>query len=202
MTLYEFLKTHNKIENYKQGIDFGNSLYKLHESKANADIDWYEIFNTRANYLFYMHGVSDEIGDDDYILIDYINSNKHLSKNIETHPLLGKTSIKDISIDEDIQFNVKKNKFGDRVYDFINLNQAALISPDFSNGVMESYFKGAKIPVKFFRLLSLYQAYIILDNLVARRNNKDTYISYEEIKGLLAIYDNFNQYIPSWIKEA
>lgn len=56
------------------------------------------------------------------------------------------------------------------------------------------------MPIKFFRLLSLYQAYIILTNIVNSRNNK-TDLDDEETNGLLNMYDNFNQFIPKWIEE-
>lgn len=201
MTLSEFLKTHKANDNYKLGIQFGEYLHNYHNKQVCSNADWYEMFNTKANYLFYIHGVSEFIGDDDYILIDYINDNKHLTKNLKACSILGKINFENIKIGDEIEFNINSEERGDKTFDFVNINQAALISKDFANGVFEEYFKNEKVPVKFFRLLSLYQAYIILTNIVDNRNNKKTDLNDEEIKGLLNMYDNFNQFIPTWIEE-
>ncbi|WP_297281160.1 kanamycin kinase [uncultured Anaerococcus sp.] len=199
MTLYEFLKTHNNRENHNLGMEFGKFLYNIHNEEPDSKIDCYENFNTKANYLFYMHGVSEYIGDDDYILIDYINHNKHLTKNLETSPIIGKVNIKNLDISVDNQFLIKSNEIGDSSFDFVNINEAALVSSDFANGVIDSYFCNRKIPIKFYRLLSLYQAYLILDSMVTFRNGKQADISNDEIKELLEMYDHFNQYVPTWI---
>ena len=147
-----------------------------------------------------MHGVSDFIGDDDYILIDYINDNKHLTKNLKACSILGKVNFQNIEISDDLEINITSQQWGDKIFDFVNVNQAALVSKEFAKGVFEEYFKNEKVPIKFFRLLSLYQAYIILTNIVNSRNNK-TDLDDEETNGLLNMYDNFNQFIPKWIEE-
>lgn len=200
MTLNEFLKTHKTDDNYKLGIQFGEYLHNYHNKQPSSNKDWYEIFNTKANYLFYMHGVSDFIGDDDYILIDYINDNKHLTKNLKVCSILGKVNFQNIEISDDLEINITSQQWGDKTFDFVNVNQAALVSKEFAKGVFEEYFKNERVPIKFFRLLSLYQAYIILTNIVNSRNNK-TDLDDEETNGLLNMYDNFNQFIPKWIEE-
>ena len=200
MTLNEFLKTHKTDDNYKLGIQFGEYLHNYHNKQPCSNKDWYEIFNTKANYLFYMHGVSDFIGDDDYILIDYINDNKHLTKNLKACSILGKVNFQNIEISDDLEINITSQQWGDKTFDFVNVNQAALVRKEFAKGVFEEYFKNEKVPIKFFRLLSLYQAYIILTNIVNSRNNK-TDLDDEETNGLLNMYDNFNQFIPKWIEE-
>ena len=201
MTLYEFLRTHSNSDNYDLGIEFGKILYNIHNGEPDSKIDCYDNFNTKANYLFYMHGVSEYIGDDDYILIDYINHNKHLTKNLETSPIIGKINIKNINISVDNQIMISSNALGDSSFDFVNINEAAILSSDFANGVIDSYFSDRRIPLKFYRLLSLYQAYLILDNMVTIRNGKKANITNDDMNELLAMYDNFNQYMPTWKKE-
>lgn len=88
---------------------------------------------------------------------------------------------------------------GDPIFDFTNINRIAIKNPDFSRGVINSYFDGKKVPIKFFRLLALYQAYLILENMVNARSSKPCLFSKEEEKLLLLMYDNYNQEIPQWI---
>lgn len=202
--LDEYLKSHKPEENYKLGKEFSNILKKIHSLSPDQYTDWADIFTTRTNYLFYMHGVNDNIGDDDYILIDYINANKHLTKNIRQRYIINKINYESILVDEQGEIIISDldfKKVGDRVYDFSRLNKFYLHSPDFIKGLYDGYFDKEKASGKFFRLLALYQAYSILKSMVDLREGKKARYSEEDIKQLLNIYDNFNTDVPNWIKE-
>lgn len=202
--LDEYLKNHSSKENYDLGLSFGSILRKLHDIRPDQEVDWYEIFNTRANYQFYMHGVNEYIGDDDYILIDYINGNKHLTKNIRQSYIFNKIDYENILVDQDKKIIISGLDFkriGDGVYDFARINKFSLKSKDFLKGTYDGYFNYKKAPGKFFRLLALYSAYSILKDLVEHRDGNKLDSNKEEIEQLLNIFDNFNTDMPNWIKE-
>ena len=202
--LDQILESANTIKRKDLGKAFGHILYKLHNLTPDIAINWNDVFTTKSNYLFYMHGVS-EIGDKDYILIDYIKDNIHLTKNIPATYLYQKLDTKNIFINDNNKFYLFGLEFksqGDKVFDFVWINKIAVDYPEFARGVYRSYFKDHEPTIKFYRLLSLYQAYVILDNIVAMRNEKPAYLSKREIDGMLGMYDNYNLYRPNWIKES
>ena len=201
---YNFKKLAKSKDDYKIGLSLGKKLRNLHKIKPHIKKDWNEAFTTKSNYLFYMHGVSD-IGDDDYILIDYIRDNIHLTKNLVSTYMYPGLDVNNILINENediLLTGLDFSNIGDGVFDFVWVNKIAIDNKNLAKGIFDGYFSEEKASIKFFRLLSLYQAYVILDNIVALRNDKETYLSEEEIKSLQKMYDNYNQYIPSWIKES
>lgn len=205
ISLGEYLKKSNEMDQYDMGSKFGKFLKEFHSLPTSVDIDWYKLCKTRANYLFYMHGLSDNIGDNDYILVDYISHNRHLTKSIKPSFLLDELSLDEIIVDDNLNINILASEFkkvGDPIYDFTNINKIAIKNPKFAKGVINSYFEGKKAPIKFFRLLALYQAYLILENMVNARSSKPCLFSKEEEKLLLLMYDNYNQEIPQWIWES
>lgn len=201
----KYLSNHSKEENYKLGLEFGKYLKNIHQNKAKDGINSYELFNTKANYLFYRHGLSDEIGDNDYILVDFINQNKHLTKNIESKRIIGQINFQNILLDDDNNFLIKDKEnfhYGDPAFDFININKISKVSKEFSKACYKSYFLDKKAPIKFFRLLSMYQAYIILEDIVNKRDKSNRYLTDDEFEYLLNTYDYFNNTIPIWIIES
>ena len=201
ISLREFLNISDEKTIYKKAVDFGKILRNLHDLDLEKDVNWYKFFKTKSNYLFYMHGIN-EVGDDDYILTDYISGHKHLTKNIEPSYLYRNLDLDNIFITDDGDFHLEGlgfNVVGDRVFDFTQINSLALVDKDFSSGVIDGYFQGKKPPIKFYRLLALYQSYQILDALVKNRGAGQGKLSEDEIAGLLDMYDNFNVDIPDWI---
>lgn len=202
--LSDYLLSHDKKNNYCLGIKFGEILYNLHKLDNTKNLDWYQIFTTKANYLFYMHGMLETIADDDYILIDYINDYRHLTKNNETNYIFNTFSPDEIFVSNDKEIfptNLHFKVFGDPSFDFTSINTAAIYSVDFARGVYDKYFTGKKAPLRFLRLVSLYQAYEILYNKVALRSSKKAQLSVDSIEKLLKMYDNFNQDYPDWLME-
>lgn len=203
MSLGEYLEKANEDDQYDMGSKFGKFLKEFHSVPANVAIDWYKLSKTKANYLFYMHGLSDNIGDNDYILVDYISHNRHLTKSVKTSYLLSGISLDEIIIADN--FNILALDFkevGDPIFDFTKINRIAIKNPGFARGVLNAYFDGKRAPIKFFRLLALYQAYLILENMVNARSARPCLFSKEEEKLLLLMYDNYNQEIPQWIWES
>lgn len=203
ISLREYLDKSNEPDQYDMGYKFGKFLKEFHSIPTSVDIDWYKLCKTKSNYLFYMHGLCDIIGDNDYILVDYISNNQHLTKSVNTSYLISGISLDDIIIDDKLNILALDFKdVGDPIFDFTSINRIAIKNPEFSRGVINAYFDGKKAPIKFFRLLALYQAYLILENMVNARSSKPCLFSKEEEKLLLLMYDNYNQEIPQWIWES
>ena len=183
------------------GKEFGKALRKLHNIKASERVDWQKKFLVKSNQLFYRHGLS-EIGDDDYILIDYINANRHLTENTAINLLYKNISDKNIRIYEDKFLDlraIKELEYGDGTLDFVEINRIAIKYPLFARGALSSYHDGSNPSRKFYRLLSLYQATGILESLIDMREKLPSRLNKEEIDSLLKMYDNFNRISPDWV---
>ena len=203
ISLGEFLRDNSNSECRKVGIAFGKVLKDFHQIKPTEAVDWEKKFLTKSNYLFYIHGLSEDIGENDYILIDYIEANIHLTKNTPINLMHGKINEKNIRIYDNDKLDLRGIKdivYGDGVFDFVDINRLALYSEEFARGVLEGYFEGNKPSRKFFRLLSLYQAYTILYNKVDSNSKKDHSLDEKEIKQILEMYDDFNELLPEWAR--
>lgn len=203
ISLGEFLDKSDSETSFKIGEKFGEILKDVHESKPIEPMDWEKEFLTKSNYLFYIHGLSEAIGESDYILIDYIDANIHLTKNTPINLIYGKISEKNIRVYDDSKLDLRALKdisFGDGVFDFVDVNKLAIKYPEFSKGVLKGYFGGGKPTRKFFRLLSIYQAYILLYNKVDKNIEKEHHLEDDEINAIMQMYDSFNQLVPTWAK--
>lgn len=200
IALKDFLEKASIDEEEKIGKEFGLALKKLHGIKPTDKVDWHRAFLLKTNQIFYKHGLS-EIGDDDYILVDFINSNRHLTENTAVNLLYKDISDKNIRIYKEKYLDlrgIKKLEYGDGIIDFVEINRIAITHPTFSKAALNSYHDGNKPARKFFRLLSLYQATTILDSIIDQRNKTTSYLSKDEVKSLLEMYDNFNDVRPKW----
>lgn len=200
IALKEFLEKASLEEEEKIGIEFGLALKKLHGIKPTNKIDWQKDFLLKSNQIFYRHGLS-EIGDEDYILVDFINSNRHLTENTAVNLLYKDISDKNIRIFKENYLDlrgIKKLEYGDGIIDFVEINRIAITHPIFAKSALSSYHGGNKPARKFYRLLSLYQATTILDSIIDQRNKTESYLSKDEVRSLLKMYDNFNEVIPKW----
>lgn len=201
ISLNQFLEKASEDDQIRIGEEFGRALKKLHNIKSSERVNWQKNFLVRSNQLFYRHGLS-EIADDDYILIDYINANKHLTENTAINLLYKNISDKNIRIYEDKFLDlraIKELEYGDGTIDFVEINRIAINYPLFSKGVLSAYHDGNNPSRKFYRLLSLYQATAILESLINMREKLSSELSKEEIESLLIMYDNFNRITPNWV---
>ncbi|WP_308749287.1 kanamycin kinase [uncultured Anaerococcus sp.] len=200
ISLKDFLDKASLDEEEKIGKEFGIALRKLHGIKPTDKIDWHKAFLLKSNQIFYRHGLS-EIGDDDYMLVDFINSNRHLTENTAINLLYKDISDKNIRIFKEKYLDlrgIKKLEYGDGIVDFVEINRIAITHPNFAKAALYSYHEGNKPARKFYRLLSLYQATTILDSIIDQRNKSPSYLSKDELESLLDMYDNFNELIPKW----
>lgn len=206
ISLGEFLKRSDNVTNYKIGQKFGTILKKIHSIPIkNVKPDyWYNYFKTKVNFLLYKHGLQEINEDRDYILIDYLNENIYLTKNTSNNLLYTNLNEKNIRIYDNDKIDIRGLKdleYGDGISDFVKINKIAIENPDFANGVIHSYNEGRTIPRKFYRLLSFYQVYTILDSLVNIRAGEDSILSIEEIEEIFNMYEEFSNVKPKWSKD-
>ena len=157
IALKDYLEKASDQDQEKVGTEFGLALRKLHGIKAQDPVDWQKEFLIVSNKIFYMHGLN-EIGDDDYILIDYINANKHLTENTAINLLYKNISDKNIRIYNENSLDlrgIKKLEYGDGIIDFVEINRIAITYPLFAKAALKAYHNGEKPARKFYRLLSL-----------------------------------------------
>ncbi|MDO4594861.1 MAG: kanamycin kinase [Tissierellia bacterium] len=201
ISLEDYLKNNSKEDNYKLGLEFGEILKNFHNIKiTDVKSNWYKSFDTKLNYVLYQLGLSEKKGDKDYIIQDFINNNRHLTRNTAVNLIHSNLNLKNIRIAKngiDLR-GLKKINTGDGTIDFLVLNEASLYSKEFSNAVMKSYFSGNIPTRKFFKLLSLYQAYYLLCNMVDIRNNRENELKREKIDKIFEMYDDFSDIIPNW----
>lgn len=203
-SLRDFLDTNTPEDNYELGKKLGSILKKLHQLPVSSSISWHEEFDTKINYLFYVHYVNDCLKDSDYILVDFINANKHLTKNTPINNIYSNISDKNIRVYDDAQIDlraIKENEVGDGIYDFVEINRIAIDNPEFARASLDGYFGKENPPLKFFRLLALYEAFTVFESLVNIRQGKDSKLSAKEIEKIMEMYDDFNQYKPKWLED-
>ncbi|MDO5047424.1 MAG: kanamycin kinase [Anaerococcus sp.] len=201
-SLKDFLSKASEEDEFRIGFNFGQILKKFHQTSTDILVDWEKDFTTKANYLFYMHGISDKKTEKDYIYIDHIKDNIHLSKNTTNNLIHGNINDKNIRVYGNLNLDlrgIKEIKLGDGIFDFVDINKLAITHPVFARGVVEAYFDGQRPSRKFFRLLSLYQAYVILYNQVNENEDKPHFLDGKERSRILEMYDYFNQLVPNWI---
>lgn len=200
IALKDVLSNSGKEFKENLGEKFGKALKRLHSIKSDQNVDWKKEFLIKSNQIFYRHGLG-EIKDDDYILTDFINVNRHLTENTAINLLYKNISDKNIRVFDKNKLDlraIKKLEYGDGIVDFVEINRIAINYPEFAKATLYSYHCSKKPPRKFFRLLSLYQATTLLEDLINIRNKKDSRLTDEEIKAIFAMYDNFNNIVPDW----
>lgn len=201
ISLKDFLSEASNEEVVKVAQDLARAIKKFHSISTESPTNWKEKFLIRLNQTFYRHGIG-EVEDNDYILTDFIESNKHLTENTPACLLYKDISDKNIRVYDGDKVDLRAIKsldYGDGTIDFVELNRIAIDNPEFSFEVIRSYFGKSRPSRKFLRLLALYQASLILESLVDLRESKEAYLTNYEIKKLFEMYDNFNSIYPSWI---
>lgn len=203
--LREYLKESDSLKKFEIGKRFGSILKKIHSIPVSniKPEHWFKNINTKLNFLLYKHGLQEYVEDRDYILIDFLKENLYLTKNTSTNLLYSNLNDKNIRVYDGEKLDIRGLKdleYGDGISDFVEINKLAIENPEFARGVLESYYENKTIPRKFYRLLSFYQVFAVLNSLVNIRVNEKSDLSKEEIEKIFKMYDNFSNIKQSWIE--
>lgn len=207
-TLRAFLKSATKEEAKESGIRFGQALHRLHDTKLKKQPKekWTDLVNTTIDLTMYQYSMLKDKGPHDYLLTDFIASNRHLLQKALQRTVVGSLTLDQIRVYDDLTFelaDLEQMQIGDDVYDFIFLNDAAVDNPCFSNGVLYGYY-GEYPPRNFFRFLSLYTAIVTMQRIVNiqtggfRKVEADKLMEHE--MHIIESFTDFADIIPTWIE--
>lgn len=190
----------NPIKQIELGNEVGKVLRKLHDnSQIDDDTTWSKIFNYKINNLIYNYSMTNFRGEKDYIVFDYIESNRYLIDSRKLSNIYLFDNIGSIYADDNNLNFVSKNisYMADSFYEFRKINEVNENSRIFYYSLLKSYFNG-KIPRLFYRILAIYS---ILDILEPKLNESKEVDLTQEFDRILKIYNDFDCIIPVWIKE-
>lgn len=201
--LMDYLKGLDETDLLAIACEFGKTFRKLHQlGDFNYNENWYSKFNKRLNLVMYNHAMIDQKQDKTYTIIDYINQNKHIARNTSGSLLYNNYDLKNIRVSKN-RINLKGIKdirYGDGVSDLLLLNSIALKYPKFAIEALNAYNDYKPVTRKIFRLLSLYQAVFLLENIAANVKGEVSGLSNDEVKQIYNMYDGFTNIYPSWYR--
>lgn len=207
-TLESYLRRVKKNEARESGIAFGQALHRLHDTKIKDALrsHWTELVNTTIDLVMYQYSMLRDKGPHDYLLLDFITANRHLLDKALQRTVVGSLTLHQIFVNGEQQFeltDLASLQIGDDVYDFVFLNDAAMIQPSFANGVLYGYY-GEYPPRNFFRFLSLYTAIVMMQRIVKIQtgDHKKTEIDQmmEKEMKIIESYTDFADIVPTWIE--
>lgn len=209
--LKNVLPTLSETEQYSLGVQAGEMAKKIHSipitetSANNIGVEgWAEKYNHEIDRkIKEYHECGLSFKGDGYVL-DYIEKNRHLLINRPQCFLIWDYSIMNMMYENE---NIKIIDFeyyntGDPWNEFCCIVWSALASPHFATGQIRGYFDGEP-PLKFFELLILYNAVLLLSLLsswaITSDFGREVTLNYSQ--NLLKWQDNMNNPIPTWYLE-
>ena len=192
-------------EQYSYGVEAGRELQKIHQIPAPDDIeDWETYFNRKIDRKMKQYQECPIKHQNGQMLIDYINSHRHLLRSRPRVYQHGDYHIGNMMIGKDKRLYIidfDRNDFGDPWEEFNRIVWCAQSVPLFATGMIDGYFDGA-IPDEFWKLLALY----ISNNTLASVpwaipfGKEQVEIMLNQANDVLGWYDNMKRVIPSWYK--
>ena len=188
----------NEIDRLSNNIvDF---LKNKHNITSESD-NFTEEFNDLVNLYLYEHGLVEEKGLKDYILIDHIEVNRFLIKNRKSTRILFGFSLLDLEIFDNFSIKpLETASFGDYIEDFVALHIISIKNNELANQILNKY---GELDRKFFRLLSFYTAVFCL-HLISKKDKEKNEIKKSKIQSLIDYiyesYEDFTVEIPTWYK--
>ncbi len=195
----------------RMGYNLGSAIRCFQENAAKQKAisppncaTWSEELQTDIDYLLYQHGLLGQKNRNEYILIDFIQENRHFLSALREKPILFSISSESLIVLEDSGVAVKDwrwVRFGDGVYDLLFLNDLGKTAPSFCKSVLEGYCNGA--PTRdVYRRLALYTAIYTLKRLVEVGSGQVHYQDRQEalchFQQIITAFDSFSTFIPVW----
>jgi serine/threonine-protein kinase len=192
-----------EAEQYALGAKSGEILRRIHSSSASKGVDdwptrYFSVIDQRLE-AFRNEGVSFE-GDD--IIINYLETNKHLLKNRPQCYQHGDYHMGNIIQSNDgnlfvIDWQiVDYENYGDPWYEF---NRIGIEFPAFASGQIDGYFNN-KPPETFWRLLAYYLSASAITSIVWAK-----YFAPERLHSILDLnkdilywFNDMKNLVPTW----
>ncbi|TCT17195.1 aminoglycoside phosphotransferase (APT) family kinase protein [Natranaerovirga pectinivora] len=191
------------IEQYKIGVQAGEILRKIHETKVRHNLpEWSHRFNNKINRKIAAYEACSIKFEGSDSIINYINENRFLLENRPQVFQHGDYHIGNMTISEKgdlgiIDFN--RLDFGDPWEEFNRITFCAGVSKFFASGRINGYFDN-NVPDTFFRLLALYIGCNQLSSIpwAIPFGQDDINYMLKQAMNVLEWYKGFKTYIPSW----
>lgn len=188
---------------YSLGINAGEILRTIHTIPApSGREDWAVYFNKKADRKIAMYNDCPVKYAKGELLIDYINSNRHLLNGRSQSFHHGDFHIGNMMIDRNnelfvIDFN--RFDFGDPWEEFNRIVWSAQASRHFASGMVDGYF-GNRVPDEFWRLLVLYISSNTLGSLpwAVRFGGDETETMSRQAEQIFDWYDDMKCIVPKW----
>lgn len=193
---------------HELGESMGKALRKFQDGSpaVKKSMDWADAMQTDIDYLFYCHGLLPCKNRNEYILIDFINENRHLLRAMREKNVAFSMSPDSLHIAGDGGFALDDWSWvtrGDGIYDLVFLNDIAPISPAFCKAFLEGYANG-KPTRAMFRNLALYTAIYTLKRLVDVAGGEVRYDDINEsnchFQRIISSFQFFDDVVPEWAK--
>lgn len=194
----------SEAEQYALGVRSGEMLKSIHSIPApKGQEEWAHFFNRKTSNKIEKYQTCGVQFDGDYLIIDYIERNRHLLKDrpqcyqhgdYHTGNMIISPSDHALSI---IDFN--RHSYGDPWEEFNRIVFSAKVSPHFATGQLNGYFEG-KPPIEFFKLLALYISSNTLSAIYwAMSFDEEEMITMKnQARDVLAWFDHLRHPIPTW----
>lgn len=190
-------------EQYQLGVTAGQYLASMHRIPAGKDqVPWADYYNRKIDrYIKNYNACRMQLKGDEKV-IEFIEANRYLLDDRPQTFQHGDFHVGNMIVTRSgelgiIDFN--RYDYGDPWEEFNRITWCAFISPAFASGRIHGYFNN-NVPDLFFRMMALYIASNQLSSIhwaiPFGEEEVATMLSRAEI--VLAWYDNFQTYIPSW----
>ncbi len=188
---------------YAFGVDAGKILKTIHTITApNGREDWALYFNKKADRKIAMYNECPVKYQKGGLLIDYINSHRHLLDGRTQAFHHGDFHIGNMMIDRNnklfvIDFN--RFDFGDPWEEFNRIVWSAQASPSFARGMVDGYFEN-NVPYEFWQLLALYISSNTLGSLpwAVKFGGDEINTMMHQADQIFEWYDDMKNVVPKW----
>ena len=159
-----------------------------------------EGFIDLTNLYLYEHGLISEKGLKDYILTDFLESNRFLVKNKIVPNNLFDETILDLDIDSEFDIiGKKKLSYFDVYKEFVAVNVLSINNPELAKEIVRK--ADIMMDRKFFRILSYYSALYCI-HLIIKKDEETSEERIEEynckLDKMFEIYEDFTIFTPNW----
>ena len=195
-------------EQYRNGLDAGRILAKIHTIPAPKDApSWETRFNAKIDRKIAMYESCElkyESGGDAFL--SYLAENRHLLSGRPQSYQHGDYHVGNMMIDRDGKLTIidfDRDDFGDPWEEFNRIVWCAQAAPAFASGMVDGYFDG-KVPMEFWKLLALYISSNTLSSLpwAISFGEGEIQVMRKQAAQVLEWYDGMKNVVPSWYKKA
>lgn len=200
----EVILEFTEADQYKLGIDAGESLKKIHSIPAPAkQEDWHTRFNRKTDYKIKKYRECGIRFKGDEHVINFLEKNRDIFKGRPQSFQHGDYHIGNMMIEGDklVIIDFDRFDFGDPWEEFNRIVFCAQLAPNFARGMVDGYFS-CEPPVEFWKCLAYYIGSNTLSSIYWAMDfgQKDLDIMLAQSQDVLSWYRQFTRVVPTWYK--